>query len=176
MALLLLWGHRGIPALARVAPILPVQPQLLSCLLRRSLVAVPRCWTGSWAVTSPLQVSGRGCTGASLVYEGIRTVGPVVPPGTSPPRASRRAPQPPGGCWLWNTKLFALLAAGLDSFTPFAVGAARPSVAQPSLGQKGLRVTLTGTLSPGCPLLCCGGSHHCREGRCCPVAVLPSLQ
>lgn len=37
-----------------------------------------------------------------------------MPPGASPPRASRWAPQSQGRCWLRDMKLFALHGAGFD--------------------------------------------------------------
>lgn len=86
-------------------------------------------------MASPLQVSGKGWPSASPICEGICTLGPVVPPGPCPARAGSTAPSKvlavgheapcTPRCWL-----------GL-SFTPFAVGAARPSVAQPNLAPKG---------------------------------------
>lgn len=130
----------------RKCPVLPVDSELLSSLLRRSLVAVPwvhglghqlcRSQAGSWA-------------GASLISGAICIVGPALP---QPMRPGGLQSQEGAGCGTrssWHSRCW-LEGAGCGtrsslhsrcwlgpSSTPSAVGAAHPSVAQPSLGPKG---------------------------------------
>lgn len=101
-------------------------------------------------------------------------VGPVMPPGASPPRASRWAPKSQGRCWLWDMKLFALHGAGFDPLShllqlmlPVPVW---HSQAWAKRQHCGLRVM--GHCPLGTPCSAGGGGCHCREGRSCPTAVL----
>lgn len=113
---------------------------------------------GSWAVASPLQLSGRELGSCFTDFSGDLCCRAGRAPGTCGAAApvTRRGRRCPGRRWLRDTKLSALQALPCTLFHTLAVGAARPRVAQPSWAERGpcgLRVTATGHRPLGAPSL-----------------------